>query len=344
MRLSEFNFDLPEELIAQAPLKKRDESRLLVLNKQSGEIKHEKFKNIPNYFQGNEILVRNNSKVIPARLFGVKQNTGAKIELLLNKRQENQKGQVIYECLAKPLKRLNIRDRIFFHETLSALVLDKRNETVVVLFEFDGVFEEVLHKLGKVPLPKYIKRKLNNLDRYQTIYAKEGESAAAPTAGLHFTEEIFEELKSKGVQILDITLNVGLGTFAPVREENVEKHKMHSEEFKIEKRVADIINQAKQDKRKVIALGTTSLRALERAWDVKSGKLIHGKFETDIFIKPGYEFKVVDSLITNFHLPKSTLLMLVSALAGKEKILRAYKEAVKHKYRFFSFGDAMLIV
>ncbi len=342
MKLSDFDYHLPKKLIAQSPLKKRDASRLLVLDRKSGELKHEQFKNIDKYFNGNEVLVRNSTKVIPARLFGRK-ISGALIELLLVKRLSEGRGVLRYECLAKPARRLKIRDRIIFKEgILEAEVSDKNEGGIIVNFIYQGIFEEILNELGEMPLPKYIKEKLQDKERYQTIYAKEGNSSAAPTAGLHFSEEVFKKLQAKGVEILDINLDVGLGTFAPVREEDTSKHKMHSESYSITESVAKKINDAKKDRRPIVALGTTSLRALESAW-TKKDKLRHGNFETDIFIKPGYEFKVVDSLITNFHLPKSTLIMLVSALAGRENILRAYNEAVKEKYRFFSFGDAMFI-
>ncbi len=341
MKLSEFDYKLPEELIAQSPLKNRDASRLMLLDKRTGKIKHEEFKNIDKYFSGNETLVRNSTKVIPARIFG-KKESGASVELLLIKRLNGGRGKLRYECLAKPARRLKNGVKIIFKEkTLEAEVISKKDDMLVVEFIYKGVFEEILSELGEMPLPKYIKEKLQDKERYQTIYAKSGSSSAAPTAGLHFTEEIFDELKAKGVEILDINLNVGLGTFAPVREENLEKHKMHTEVYSIEKEVAEKINKAKQEQRPVVALGTTTLRALESAWN--NDQVMPGEFETDIFIKPGYKFKVIDSLITNFHLPKSTLLMLVSALAGKENILNAYNEAIKERYRFFSFGDAMFI-
>ena len=341
LNLKDFDFYLPQELIAQSPTKERDASRLLVLDKTSGKIKHEKFKNITDYFDGNELLVRNSSKVIPARLYGRK-DSGAEIETLLLKRLGS-KETLRYEVMARPAKRLHKGNKIIFKEgLLEATVLDRVGEGFVLEFHFDGVFEEILNELGEMPLPKYVKKKLKDKSRYQTIYAKSGESAAAPTAGLHFTEDIFKKLESKGVEILDINLNVGLGTFAPVRDDDISKHKMHSESFDISKEVAEKINNAKKEKRAVVALGTTTVRALESAWD--EDRLAWGSFETDIFISPGYNFKVVDKLITNFHLPKSTLLMLVSAFAGREKVLKAYNEAVKESYRFFSFGDAMFII
>ena len=339
---SDFDFYLPEELIAQEPLKKRDASRLLLLDKESGKIKHEHFKNIDKYFKGDEILVRNNSKVVPARLFGIKES-GAKIEILLNKKLKKSEEGLIWEVLAKPARRLHAKDKIIFKkDLLEATVLERRGETFLLNFKFKGIFEEVLNELGKLPLPKYIRKELKDKDRYQTIYAKSGESVAAPTAGLHFTDDIFKRLQAKGVKILDINLNVGLGTFAPVRDDNLKKHKMHSESFYIDPSVADEIRRGRDTGSKVVALGTTVVRALESAAK-EDGTIQSGYQETDIFIKPGFNFKVVDALITNFHLPKSTLIMLVSAFASKDFVLNAYKEAVKEKYRFFSFGDAMFI-
>ncbi len=341
MKLSDFDYYLPEELIAQSPLEKRDASKLLVLDRKTGNIEHKNFSDIGQFFTGNEVLVRNNTRVLPARLFGTK-DSGAAIELLLLKKLSMQDNSVIYEALAKPARRMKLGSCITFKkDVLTAKVLERRKETVLVKFYFSGIFEEVLSALGEVPLPKYIKSKLEDADRYQTIYAKQGASAAAPTAGLHFTENIFQSLQDKGVEILDINLDVGLGTFAPIRTEKLSEHQMHSETFNITKTVADKINTAKKTGRPIVALGTTTTRALESAW--QNGKLNHGDFETDIFIKPGYKFNVIDELITNFHLPKSTLLMLVSAFAGRKNILRAYNEAVKLRYRFFSFGDAMLI-
>ena len=340
MKLSDFDFELPKELIAQSPLKERDASKLLILNKKTGEVKHEQFRNISDYFKGDEVLVRNSTKVIPARLFGRKE-TGAVVEILLNRRLASEAGKVQFEVMARPARRIKQKDKIIFSDSLNANVLERVGEVFVFQFEFSGIFEEVLNELGTVPLPKYIKKELKDFDRYQTVYAKEGESSAAPTAGLHFTDKVFNRLKDKGVQILDINLNVGLGTFAPVRDDNLEKHKMHKESLEISEDVANIINYAKKEGRKVVALGTTTTRALESAFI--DGKVLSGEFDTEIFIKPGFKFKVIDSLITNFHLPKSTLLMLVSAFAEKENILNAYKEAVSEKYRFFSFGDAMFI-
>ncbi len=351
-KLSDFDFYLPEELIAQEPKDARDTSRLLVLHKNNGQIEHDIFRNLDKHLDENFVIVRNNTKVVPARLFGQK-TTGASVEFLLNKRIKKNtekktdkfKNSLLYEVAARPMRRLKVGDRVIFKkDILEAEVVERKEDVLIVEFQFNGVFEEVLNELGKVPLPKYIKKELKNLDKYQTIYAKEGESAAAPTAGLHFTEELFDKLKSKSIEILDINLNVGLGTFAPVRDENIEKHKMHSETFKIEKEVADKINDYKKMGKKILAIGTTTTRALESAFSEEENKLQYGEFETNIFIKPGYKFKVVDALITNFHLPKSTLIMLVSAFAGLENIKRAYKEAVKEKYKFFSFGDAMLII
>ena len=341
-KLSDFDFDLPEGLIAQEPLKKRDESRLLILDKNTGKIKHEKFKNLPEYLDDSFIIVRNATKVIPARLIGKKQSGGV-VEILLIEKLSSSLNKTVYKTLGRPLRRLHKGQKIYFDDSLCAKIIDKVGEELLLEFEHSGAFEEVLFKLGQMPLPKYIKKELKDPDRYQTIYAKTGESAAAPTAGLHFTDEVFKKLKSKGIKIYDINLNVGLGTFAPVRHEDLSKHKMHKEKFWIEKGTAEKINKAKKEGKKIFAIGTTTLRALESATD-KKGNLRAGEFETELFITPGYKFKVVDALLTNFHLPKSTLLMLVSAFAGHKNTMRAYKEAVKEKYRFFSFGDAMFIV
>ena len=341
-KLSDFDYYLPEELIAQEPLEKRDESRLLILDKKSGKIKHEVFKNLPEYLDDSFIIVRNSSKVVPARLFGRKES-GAMVEVLLIEKLSSNLNKTIYKALGKPLRRLHIGQKVFFSDILEAKVLSKKDEELTLEFTHEGAFEEILHKLGKMPLPKYIKKELKDPDRYQTIYAKTGESAAAPTAGLHFTEELFEKIKNKGVKVYDINLNVGLGTFAPVRTEDLSKHKMHEEKFWIEKEVAEQINKEKSKGKKVLAIGTTTLRALESASNEK-GILNSGVFSTDLFITPGYKFKIVDALITNFHLPKSTLIMLVSAFAGYKNTMEAYKTAVQEKYRFFSFGDAMLIL
>ncbi len=351
MNLSDFNFELPQELIAQEP-KDRGKSKLLVLCKETGNISHEKdFSQIVNFFKEGDVLVRNNTKVIPARLFGEK-TTGVKTEVLLNRRIPSQEENIqskkfqnvlYYEVILDPGRRYRgEHERIIFKkDILEAEVVQRKEEIFTLRFEFNGVFEEVLQQLGEIPLPKYIKKELKDQDRYQTIYAKEGLSSAAPTAGLHFTHEIFEKLQEKGVQILDINLNIGLGTFAPIWHEDIQRHQMHTEDFFIEEKIAKEINRAKKEGRRIIALGTTSVRALESA--TENGKLRSGHFETNIFIKPGFKFQIVDMLITNFHLPKSSLLMLVSAFAGREKILRAYRKAVKHRYHFFSFGDAMLI-
>jgi len=340
LKLSDFDYELPEKLIAQIPQKDRGESKLLVLNQIEEKIEDKKISDIVSYFKKGDVLVRNNTKVIPARLFGRK-TTGAEIEILLEKNISPEEN--IWETITSPAKKLKIGSKIIFSENLSAKVLEKNEEIVVLKFCSKNFYKE-LEKIGKIPLPKYIKNEVDDFSKYQTIYAKDGKSVAAPTSGLHFNQEIFQKLKEKGVEILDINLNIGLGTFAPVWYEEIEKHKMHSEDFYIQKEVAEKINLAKREKRRIFALGTTSVRALESAWDEKNQKLKYGYFETNIFIKPGYQFKVIDNLITNFHLPKSTLLMLVSALAGREKILNAYKYAIEKEYLFFSFGDAMLIL
>ncbi len=340
---ADYDFYLPQELIAQSPSAKRDESRLMLLDARSGTVSHDTFDKLYQYLSPKTLLVRNNTKVIPARLFANK-ITGARIELLLIERLADTENRTVYEVLAKPARRLHIKDKLFFDTPfLMAEVIEKKSEKIILEFKSQGVFEDVLYKIGQIPLPKYIKKELYDKDRYQTIYAKSGESAAAPTAGLHFTDELFRKIKSKGIEIVDLNLNIGLGTFAPVRTDNLKEHKMHKESFSISKKAAEKINNAKENSYKILAIGTTTVRALESAWDNKANTLKYGDFETDIFIYPGYKFKVVDSLVTNFHLPKSTLLMLVSALAGRENILHAYNEAVKEKYRFFSFGDAMFI-
>ena len=339
--LEDFDYFLPKELIAQSPTKSRDTSRLLHLKKDSGSIKHLNFKDFPSLLKEGDVLIRNVSKVIPARLFGRKES-GAKIEILLSERLSETENSILYKVIAKPAKRLKPGTKIIFKEALlSAQVVKREGELLILEFCFNGVFEEVLNKLGKIPLPKYIKQELKDKDRYQTIYAKEGHSVAAPTAGLHFTEKIIEQIKKKGVEILDIQLDVGLGTFAPIRDNDIEKHKMHKEKFRISKNVAEKINSAKNEERRIVAIGTTTLRALESAFI--EGELQGGDFETDIFIYPGFKFNLVDALLTNFHLPKSSLILLVSAFAGKDNILQAYNIAVKEKYRFFSFGDAMFI-
>lgn len=341
MKLSDFNYILPEELIAQDPLEKRDNSRLMVLHRDTGAWEHKHFYDIIDYLNPGDCLVVNNTKVIPARLMGVKEDTGASIEVLLLKRKEEK----IWETLVKPGKKARIGARISFGDgLLIGEVVDIVEEgNRLIRFEYEGIFEEILDKLGQMPLPPYITHRLQDRNRYQTVYAKYDGSAAAPTAGLHFTEELLEKIQKKGIRIAKVTLHVGLGTFRPVKEENVLEHHMHSEFYMVDEAAADAINETKAAGGRIIAVGTTSTRTLETVAEpdghipVKSGW-------TDIFIYPGYQFKAVDCLITNFHLPESTLIMLVSALADRETVLRAYEEAVREKYRFFSFGDAMLIL
>ena len=340
MEVSEFNYNLPEELIAQTPIQKRDESRLLVLNRETQSIEHKTFKDIVDYLKPGDCLVRNNTKVIPARLYG-KKETGANIEFLLLKRIEGD----FWEVMVRPGRKLQIGTKVVFGEGLLEAeileVLDGGNRRVK--FTYDGIFNEILDQIGLMPLPPYIKEKLKDKDRYQTVYAKYDGSAAAPTAGLHFTEELLEKIKEKGIEIANVTLHVGIGTFRPVKVEKVEEHDMHSEHFYIKQEDVEKINKAKMNGNRVISVGTTSSRVLESIADESTGlvKAIEG--DTKIFIYPGYKFKCVDALITNFHLPESTLIMLVSALAGKDYIMKAYNEAVEQKYRFFSFGDAMFI-
>lgn len=340
MQLSDFYYDLPPELIAQDPVQDRSSSKLMVLNKENGQIEHRHFKNIIEHLNEGDCLVINNTKVIPARLIGEKEDTKAQIELLLLKRKEDD----IWETLVKPGKKARVGARIVFGNGLLVGeitdVLEDGNR--LVHFEYKGIFEEILDQLGEMPLPPYITHKLEDKDRYQTVYAKYDGSAAAPTAGLHFTNELLEEIKKKGIKIAQVTLHVGLGTFRPVKVDNILEHHMHSEYYCLSKEDADIINQAKENHKRVIAVGTTSTRTLETIGD-KDGRVREASGWTDIFIYPGYTFKVVDALITNFHLPESTLLMLVSALADREMILNAYNEAIKNRYRFFSFGDAMFI-
>ena len=340
MKVSDFYFELPEELIAQYPLEKRDSSRLMVLDKKTGEIEHRKFHDILEYLNEGDTLVLNNTRVLPARLIGEKEETGGKIEFLLLKRIEGDK----WECLAKPGKSAREGRRFSFGEgKLKAEVVEVlENGNRIVEFYYKGIFEEVLDSLGEMPLPPYIHEKLEDKERYQTVYSKENGSAAAPTAGLHFTKELLEQIKEKGVKIVYLTLHVGLGTFRPVKVEKIEEHEMHSEFYILSKESADIINETKKRGNKVISVGTTSTRTLETIGD-ENGFVKEQSGWTNIFIYPGYKFKVVDRLITNFHLPESTLIMLVSTLAGKEHTMKAYEEAVKEKYRFFSFGDAMFI-
>ena len=341
MDVKDFYYDLPQELIAQNPLEDRSSSRLMVLDKITGEVEHRHFKDITEYLRPGDCLVINNTKVIPARLYGVKEGTEAKIEILLLKRKEND----IWETLVKPGKKCKIGTKIVFGEgILTGEVVDIVEEgNRLIQFHYEGIFEEISDRLGQMPLPPYITHQLQDKNRYQTVYAKYDGSAAAPTAGLHFTPELLQQVRDMGVEIAEVTLHVGLGTFRPVKETDVLKHHMHSEFYKIEQSEADKINKAKKEGHRVIAVGTTSTRTLESAAD-ENGFLTEKSGWTEIFIYPGYHFKMIDGLITNFHLPESTLLMLVSALAGKEHIMAAYEEAVKERYRFFSFGDAMLIL
>ena len=337
---SDFYYDLPEELIAQDPLEDRSSSRLMVLDQKTGEVEHKVFKDILEYLNPGDCLVLNNTKVIPARLFGVKEGTMAKIELLLLKRREND----VWETLVKPGKKAKPGTKIIFGEgLLTGEILDVVDDgNRLIQFHYEGIFEEILDQLGQMPLPPYITHQLQDKNRYQTVYAKHDGSAAAPTAGLHFTQELLAKVKEKGVNIAEVTLHVGLGTFRPVKVDNVLEHHMHSEFYMISQEAADLINQTKAAGHKVISVGTTSTRTLESAAD-ENGFLKETSGCTDIFIYPGYQFKVIDELITNFHLPESTLVMLVSALAGRENVLSAYETAVKERYRFFSFGDAMLL-
>ena len=340
MKVDDFDYKLPEELIAQTPLKKRDESRLMVLDKTTGDIQHKHFYNILDYLEKGDTIVLNDTKVLPARLIGVKEETGAVIEILLLKNIEKD----IWECLVKPARRVKVGTIVSFGEgKLKAKCIDTFDKGMIhVELLYNGILMEILEELGTMPLPPYIHEKLEDQSRYQTVYAKEVGSAAAPTAGLHFTKELLQKIKDKGVNIVYITLHVGLGTFRPVQVENIEEHEMHSEYYQMSCEVADVLNETKKNGGRIIAVGTTSTRTLETI------RRDHNQFVecsgwTDIFIYPGFEFKAIDCLITNFHLPKSTLVMLVSALAGREHILNAYKIAVEEKYRFFSFGDAMFI-
>lgn len=340
MNVKDYDYDLPEELIAQDPLEDRSSSRLMVLDRQTGDVEHRHFTDILEYLHPGDCLVINNTKVIPARLFGVKEDTQAKIEVLLLKRKEND----IWETLVKPGKKAKPGTKLVFGDgLLTAEVVDVVEEgNRLIQFHYDGIFEEILDQLGQIPLPPYITHQLKDKNRYQTVYAKYDGSAAAPTAGLHFTKELLQKVKDMGVDIAEVTLHVGLGTFRPVKVENVLDHHMHSEFYMVSQEAADKINRAKESGHRVIAVGTTSTRTLEAAAD-ENGRLHETSGWTEIFIYPGYQFKVIDALITNFHLPQSTLVMLVSALAGREHVLHAYEIAVKERYRFFSFGDAMLI-
>lgn len=340
MKVSDFNYNLPKELIAQVPIKNRDQSRLMVLDRKNKTIEHKIFKDIIDYLQPGDCLVRNNTKVIPARLYGIKEETGANVEFLLLKRIDGD----IWEVMVKPGKKLMPGVRVKFgNGLLKAEILEKLGDgNRKVKFEYNGIFNEILNEIGLMPLPPYIHEKLKEKDRYQTVYAKYEGSAAAPTAGLHFTDELFEELKEKGVEVANVTLHVGIGTFRPVKVENIEEHDMHSEHFYIKAEDAEKINKAKKEGHRIIAVGTTSCRVLESIADA-NGYVKEVEGDTNIFIYPGYKFKCLDALITNFHLPESTLIMLVSALAEKDFIMQAYEEAVKEQYRFFSFGDAMFI-
>lgn len=348
MHINDFDYELPEELIAQKPADKRDASRLLVVHRDTGKTEHRHFYDILEYLKEGDCLVLNNSKVLPARLYGIKEGTGAKIEFLLIKRIEGDR----WETMVRPGKRLKPGDSVMFSEEplLKADIIDYGNDgTRIVEFSYDGIFMERLEEIGSMPLPPYIERQSENedRDRYQTVYCREEGSVAAPTAGLHFTEELLEKAKAKGVELAYVTLHVGIGTFRPVKCENIEDHSMHFEEYHIDEETANTINRAKAEGRRVISVGTTSTRTVESAayfdeekgcWQVRSGEN-----STGIFIYPGYEFRIIDSLITNFHLPKSTLLMLISALYDREKILEVYQEAIRERYRFFSYGDAMFI-
>ena len=340
MKVSDFNYNLPKELIAQVPIKDRDQSRLMVLDRKNKTIEHKIFKDIIDYLEPGDCLVRNNTKVIPARLYGVKEETGANVEFLLLKRVNGD----IWEVIVKPGRKLMPGVRVEFgNGLLKAEILEKFEDgNRKVKFEYNGIFNEILNEIGLMPLPPYIHEKLKEKDRYQTVYAKYEGSAAAPTAGLHFTDELFKKLKEKGVEVANVTLHVGIGTFRPVKVENIEEHDMHSEHFYIKAEDAEKINKAKREGHRVIAVGTTSCRVLESVAD-DNGYVKEVEGDTNIFIYPGYKFKCLDALITNFHLPESTLIMLVSALAGKDFIMQAYEEAVKEQYKFFSFGDAMFI-
>ncbi|ODA41782.1 tRNA preQ1(34) S-adenosylmethionine ribosyltransferase-isomerase QueA [Desulfosporosinus sp. BG] len=340
MNLSEFDFDLPETLIAQHPVEPRDASRLMVVKRDSGGIEHHTFRDLVSFLKTGDVLVLNNTRVIPARLIGEKEGTEAKIEVLLLRRLELD----VWEALVKPGKRLKVGQKVSFGQGILTGVLQDilENGNRRIHFSYSGLFETILDQLGQMPLPPYITAQLEDQERYQTVYAKERGSVAAPTAGLHFTPELLSELQKMGVQIVEILLHVGLGTFRPVKVDDIREHAMHSEYYRVDLEAAERINQAKQEGRRVIAVGTTAARTLESAVD--HGRVVPGDGWTDIFIYPGYSFKIVDALLTNFHFPKSTLVMLVSALAGRKLILQAYEVAVRERYRFYSFGDAMLII
>ena len=341
MKTSDFYYDLPKELIAQDPLEDRSSSRLLVLHRKSGQVEHRVFTDTVEYLRPGDCLVRNNTKVIPARLYGTREDTGAMIELLLLKRREND----IWETLVKPGKKARTGAVIVFGDgILKGEIIDVLEDgNRLIQFQYKGIFEEILDELGQMPLPPYITHKLKDKNRYQTVYAKYEGSAAAPTAGLHFTEELFRKLEAEGVLVADVTLHVGLGTFRPVKVDDVTEHHMHTEFYQVSREAAEKMNQAKAAGGRIVCVGTTSCRTIESAAD-ESGILHPGQGDTDIFIYPGYQFKMMDALITNFHLPESTLLMLVSALAGKDQVMAVYEEAVRERYRFFSFGDAMMIL
>ena len=339
MKLSDFDFDLPEELIAQHPVSKRDESRLLVLHKNTGDIEHKHFYNIVDYLHEGDVLVRNNSKVIPARLFGTKKDTGAHVEVLILKRLQDD----LCECLCGNAKAIKINTIITFSDKLYGECVEIKDEGIRVFkMYYEGIFLEVLNEIGLMPTPPYIHEELKDNNRYNNVYATINGSAACPTAGLHFTEELNEKIKNKGVEILDVTLHVGLGTFKPVKEDNIENHNMHSEYYSMTKQTADRLNLAKKEGRRIIGVGTTSTRTLETIMQ-KYNKFVECSGDTSIFIYPPYKFKAIDALITNFHLPKSTLIMMISALASREMILQTYNKAIEEKYRFFSFGDSMFI-
>ncbi|WP_163101817.1 tRNA preQ1(34) S-adenosylmethionine ribosyltransferase-isomerase QueA [Peribacillus alkalitolerans] len=342
MKVDLFDFHLPEELIAQTPLEQREESRLMVLDKKTGETKHDIFKNIKEYLRPGDCLVLNDTRVLPARLFGIKEDTGAKVELLLLKQVEGD----TWEALVKPAKRVKVGTVLSFGNGKLTATCEEELEHGgrIITFKYEGIFYEVLDELGHMPLPPYIKEQLEEKDRYQTVFARERGSAAAPTAGLHFTESLLEQIKDMGVHIAFITLHVGLGTFRPVSVDDINEHDMHAEFYQMTEGTAHLLNEVKNDGGRIITVGTTSTRTLETIASKHNGKFVAENGWTSIFIYPGYEFKGIDAMITNFHLPKSTLIMLISALAGRENVLRAYDEAVKEKYRFFSFGDAMLII
>lgn len=339
MDISLFDFELPLELIAQTPAKKRDESRLLLIDKTKHTYEDKIFHDIIDYLKPGDVLVRNNTKVLPARIFGIKEGTQAHVEILLLKQIEGDK----WECLAGNARPIKVGSIISFGDKLKAKCLEVKDEGIRIMeFIYDGIFLEILNEVGNMPLPPYIKKQCEDNSRYQTVYAKVLGSAAAPTAGFHFTEELLKKIQDKGIEILDITLHIGLGTFKPVKEDKVEDHKMHSEYFEMSQDVADKLNKAKAEGRRIIAVGTTATRTMEAIMQ-KYGRFVEAKEETSIFIKPGYKFLAIDALITNFHLPKSTLIMLVSAFMGREFTLEVYKHAVKERYRFFSFGDSMFI-